>query len=161
GSIPSSDWSTSSLPSATSPDRRRASACAGLWTEPRRTFVGVTRCATTASAPIPRILRESGVAGEGRRQPDAGRSRDRYPPPRGRRIGWRHGWPDGVPLGERRRPVRGELGGHSPGQSVTPVNAGFLYHPGPMRETLEREIKLQAPGDFELPAMPGAEIDRV
>jgi len=30
-----------------------------------------------------------------------------------------------------------------------------------MRETVEREVKLEAPGDFELPALPGAEIDRV
>src|SRR5580765_3509490 len=30
-----------------------------------------------------------------------------------------------------------------------------------MRETLEREVKLEAAGDFELPALPGSEIDRV
>lgn len=30
-----------------------------------------------------------------------------------------------------------------------------------MRETVERELKLEAAGDFELPALPGAEIDRV
>jgi CHAD domain-containing protein len=32
---------------------------------------------------------------------------------------------------------------------------------GPMRETVERELKLQAPADFELPPLPGEEIDRV
>lgn len=45
--------------------------------------------------------------------------------------------------------------------SVTPVNAGFLYHPRPMRTTVEREVKLSAPAEFELPALPGDEIDRV
>src|SRR5581483_28014 len=40
------------LPSATSPGRRRVTACAGVSTAPSRVFVGVTRCAITANVPM-------------------------------------------------------------------------------------------------------------
>ena len=41
------------------------------------------------------------------------------------------------------------------------MTARFLYHPRPMRTTVEREVKLSAPAEFELPELPGDEIDRV
>ena len=53
-----------------------------------------------------------------------------------------------------------EVGDSLPGPSAIPLTAR-LPSAAQMRETVERELKLEAAADFELPALPGAEIDRV
>ena len=170
GWMPSSDRTTSSRPSATSPGREPASAWAGVNTTPSRTFVGVTRWATTASALTAREWSSrSRLEGRACNRSDPERSRNRYPSRLVARIGWQRVQHAHAPRSTG--PLRVTWGNDTdrPGNGVhrgTPFRAAVCqqaalggHYAFAMTVSLERELKLDPPPGFELPPLEGSPLE--